>query len=87
VDINGVAIGWSATNNYNQYCIALGHKAKNTKANQAMIGGEYGAINEIAMYTSNGIKVMATEDYVDNLVGNINTVLATLTTPSNGGNA
>ena len=28
----------------------------------------------------------STKKYVDDMVGNINTILATLTTPSNGGN-
>lgn len=69
------------------YAISLGYKAAANKVNQMMVGSSDANINEIAMYTSNGVKVMATEDYVDNLVGNINTVLATLTTPSNGGNA
>ena len=82
-----LAIGNSAKSNH-QYSIALGHQAETTKTHQMMVGGQYGrTINEIAMYTDNGVKVIATEDYVDNLVGNINTILATLTTPSNGGNA
>lgn len=81
---NSIVLGYQAVNGYSR-SIAIGASAQTTKNNQAMFGSSSAPINEMTIYTSSGAKVMATEDYVDNLVGNINTVLATLTTP--GGNA
>lgn len=62
----GVAIGSSASNNSKNGSIAIGADAQNTKENQAMIGGTSTRINELAIYTSSGAKIMATQEYVDN---------------------
>ena len=79
-----VAIG-SRAKPLHDYSMVFGRQAQSTKTNQAVFGSTSANINEIAIYTSSGLKNLATEGYVDNLVGDINTVLATLTTVSNGG--
>ena len=61
---NSLAIGYSSKTYYNQ-SIALGAKAKTTKANQMVVGSDLNNINEMAIYTSNGLKTMATQDYAD----------------------
>lgn len=60
---NSVAVGGDAEATY-AYSIALGLGAKTTKSYQMMIGSSTGNITEVAMYTNNGAKVMATQDYV-----------------------
>lgn len=79
-----VAIG-SRAKPLHDYSMVFGYQAQSTKENQAVFGSTNANINEIGIYTNSGLKNLATEDYVDNLVGDINTVLATLTTVSNGG--
>ena len=65
----GVAIGHQTEVGGNHRgSIAIGYCAKTTKSGQVMFGANgygYGYINEIAMTTSNGVKIVATEDYVD----------------------
>lgn len=66
----GTAIGRSANNNLKKGSIAIGVDAQNTKQNQAMIGGTGARINELAIYTSSGAKIMATQEYVDTAIAN-----------------
>ena len=73
-----VAIGYNAVTSYKR-SIALGAYAQTTKANQAMIGSNMSKINEIAMYTSNGVKVMATEEFVTNYLSTLTGYDATKT--------
>lgn len=59
--------------------IAIGLGAKNTKSKQAIFGGRYGEIDEMAIYTTNGIKVMATEEFVQNYLTTLSTYDASKT--------
>lgn len=81
ITIHSLAIGKSAQTIYRN-SIAIGYNANAKGTNQIMIGSSLSNINKATIYTSNGVKDLATEEYVDDQVGNINTVLATLTTVS-----
>lgn len=64
---NTVAIGWDSTAN-NPSSIALGARAQSISANSIMIGSDPYPINTANIYTSNGIKSLATEDYVNSAI-------------------
>lgn len=63
-----VSIGSVAKAGYNN-SIALGCYAETTKSNQCMIGSNNAPINEVDIYTSNGIKTLATTDYLTTITG------------------
>ena len=67
---NSIQIGVNCLNSVSD-SISIGMGARTTKANQMMVGGSNSKINEIAIYTSNGVKVMATEEYVNNQIAGI----------------
>lgn len=75
---NTIALGDGSRASH-QNAVALGHGATTTKTNQLIIGGQNNPINEASLYTSNGIKNFATEDYVD-------TAISTAITSALGGN-
>ena len=62
-----IAIGSRAQPNYN-YSMVFGYQATATKTNQAVFGSTSANINEAAIYTSSGLKNLATEDYVNNAI-------------------
>lgn len=76
----GTSVGAYASANHDGG-VALGYHASTTKARQAMFGSNYGAayIDEMAIYTSDGIKVMATQEFVTNYLTTLSTYDATKT--------
>lgn len=70
---SGIALGRTAMVLQGHFgSIAIGSGARTTKQKQCVIGGlpdsGYDGINELAIATTNGLKVIATEDYVDNAI-------------------
>lgn len=80
-----VAIGTSSHAMYD-YSIIIGNNGSTTKEHQFVVGGNDGEcyINEMALSTENGLKVVAFKEDVDNQIGDINAILATLTTVEDG---
>lgn len=74
---NSVLIGANAHINYSN-SIAIGRGAQATEDNQAIFGSSSNPINKMEIYTSNGNKQLATQDYVD-------TAIATAITSALGG--
>lgn len=64
----GMAIGKGAKTFLKS--IAIGWSATTTKAKQVMFGGTLMPLDEMAMYTSSGAKIMATQEYVDTAIAN-----------------
>ena len=66
---NSVVIGMGAYVNYSN-SISIGSGARATESNQAIFGSSSSPINKMEIYTSNGVKGMATQDYVDTAIAN-----------------
>ena len=66
---DSVAFGFGARGSHNN-SMAFGSHSKTTKENQVIFGSQYNPINEINIYTSNGSKKLATEDYVNSAIAN-----------------
>ena len=66
---SGIVIGDGATTS-GMHGIAIGTNAMNNMARQCTIGGtgSDNTINQLRLCTSDGFKIMATEDYVDNAI-------------------
>lgn len=62
---NSIAIGMGAYVNYSN-SISIGRGARATESNQAIFGSSVSPINKIEIYTSNGVKEMATQEFVQN---------------------
>lgn len=69
IGADSVAFGFGARGSHNN-SMAFGSRSETTKENQVIFGSQYNPINEINIYTSNGSKTLATEDYVNSAIAN-----------------
>lgn len=63
----GIAIGTQAET-YNADAIAIGNYSIGNESNVCIMGSMEYNINKLKLYTSNGKKELATQDYVDNAI-------------------
>lgn len=77
--LNSIVIGKDTASTHD-CSIVLGNGAIATKDFQFMLGSEYAPIDEMNVFTGDGIKQIATTDDIQSALGNIETLLADIDT-------
>ena len=89
-ELNGNNSDYNYLNYASTYSIRFNYNITNNQISVYSVNNynnktQFLSLNNTATYVPTSTYHPATKGYVDGLVGSINTILATLTTPSNGG--